>query len=99
MLLAFDLHKDFIDEEGIALSSVLALQRSMVYSAEFDTPSSNSLLADSDTPLGQQIVDISMAGTEPVIEPNCIGYCALLLPLRKRRADYWTEYENQASRG
>jgi hypothetical protein len=53
MLLAVDLYKDFINEEGIAISSVLPLQPSSVYSAEFDTPSSNCLSADSDASLGK----------------------------------------------
>jgi hypothetical protein len=38
MLLAVDLHKDFVDVEGIAITTVLPLQSSSVYSSELDTP-------------------------------------------------------------
>jgi hypothetical protein len=38
MLLAVDLHEDFIDVEGVAISTVLSLQSSGVDSSEFDAP-------------------------------------------------------------
>jgi hypothetical protein len=38
VLLAIDLHKDFINAEGIAISTVISFQSSGVDSPEFDTP-------------------------------------------------------------
>jgi hypothetical protein len=38
MLLAIDLHEDFIDVEGIAIASVFALQSAGINGTEFDTP-------------------------------------------------------------
>ena len=43
MLLTIDLHKDFIDVEGIAIASMLSLQSSGVDGAKFDAPKADSL--------------------------------------------------------
>ena len=51
MLLNIDLYEDFIDEKGIAVSTMISLQPSSVYSTEFDTPKSNCFAADSDASL------------------------------------------------
>ena len=52
MLLAIDLHEGFIDEEGVAIASVVSFQSSGVHSSEFDAPETDRLAADSDTTLG-----------------------------------------------
>jgi hypothetical protein len=38
VLLAIDLHEDFINEEGITIPSVFPLQSSSIQSAELDAP-------------------------------------------------------------
>jgi hypothetical protein len=38
MLLAIDLHDDFIDAEGVAMASMTALQSSGVRGTKFDAP-------------------------------------------------------------
>jgi hypothetical protein len=53
MLLAVDFYEDFINEESIAVSLVLSLQSSSVYSTELDTPEPNGLPADSDSALSE----------------------------------------------
>ena len=72
MLFAIDLHKDFIDEKGIAVASVFSLQPSSIYSTEFDTPKSNCFAADSDTSLREQILDIPVTEVETEVEPDGI---------------------------
>ena len=54
MLSAFDLMvrhtgEDFIEEECVTVTTVLSLQSSSVYSAEFDAPEPDALVADHDT--------------------------------------------------
>jgi hypothetical protein len=48
VLVAIDLHEDFVDEEGIAVSPVLPLQSSSVYRSELDAPQANRFAADGD---------------------------------------------------
>jgi hypothetical protein len=48
VLLAIDLHKDFVDEKGIAVSSVLSPQAPGVLAAKLDTPLSDRFITDSD---------------------------------------------------
>jgi len=38
MLFAIDLHKNFIDEEGIAVAAVSPLESSSIQGAKFDAP-------------------------------------------------------------
>jgi hypothetical protein len=52
MLLAIDLHEDFINVEGVAVASVPSLQSSGVYSSEFDTPETDSFSTNCDASFG-----------------------------------------------
>ena len=52
MLLAVDLHKDFIDEESVAVATVLSLQAAGIDSSEFDTPETDRFAAYCDAALG-----------------------------------------------
>jgi hypothetical protein len=65
MLLAVDLMvrhtgEDIIDEEGIAVTSVLSSQSSGVNGAELDTPQANRLAADCYTAFSEKIFDNSV---------------------------------------
>jgi hypothetical protein len=58
MLLAIDLMvrhtgKHFIDEEGVAVASMLPFQSSGIQSTELDAPEPNGLAADYNAPFGQ----------------------------------------------
>ena len=53
MLFAIDLHEDFIDEKGIAVSTMISLQPSSVYSTEFYTLKANRFTADGDDSLSE----------------------------------------------
>jgi len=53
MLLAIDLHEDFIDEEGVTITSVLSFQSAGINGSELDTPEADRFAADSDASLSQ----------------------------------------------
>jgi hypothetical protein len=46
ILLAIDLHEDFIDEEGITIALMFSLQPPSIYCSELDTPEPDSLSTD-----------------------------------------------------
>jgi hypothetical protein len=46
VLLSIDLYEDFINVEGIAVTSVLALHSSGVNGSEFDTPEADRFAAE-----------------------------------------------------
>jgi hypothetical protein len=52
MLLAVNLHEEFINEESIAVALVLPLQSARIDSPEFYTPEADRFAADSDASLG-----------------------------------------------
>ena len=60
MLLTVDFHEDFIDVEGIAISTMLSLQSACIDSAEFYTPKPDGFAADGDAALSKQILYITM---------------------------------------
>jgi hypothetical protein len=61
MLFTVDIHKDFIDLEGIAVATVFTLQSSRVNGSEFDAPQSDRFSTDGDATLRQQILNIPVA--------------------------------------
>ena len=73
MLLAVDLHKDFIDIECIAESSMSSLQPPGVHSSKLDSPEANRFPSDDNAPLGQEVFYISMAEIKSVVEPDGVG--------------------------
>jgi len=73
VLLAPDLHKDFINEEGVAEAPVLTLQSPSVLGTEFDAPEPNRLIADDNAALGQQIFYIPMSEIESMVEPHGVS--------------------------
>ena len=73
MLFAPDLEEDLVDIERVAESPMLATQPLGKSRPELDAPKANRLVADGDTPLGQQIFDIPMAQIESMIQPDRIA--------------------------
>jgi hypothetical protein len=69
-LVAVDLHEDFIDEEGIAVSPVLSLQTPGIYGTELDTPEADSFITNGNASFSEQTLDISMTHIESVIDPT-----------------------------
>jgi len=70
VLLAPDLREDLVDEESVAIALLVAFQPFGILGAKFDAPKTNGLITDSDPPLGQEILDITSAQVEPMVEPN-----------------------------
>ena len=64
--------EDFIDEECVAVSSVLSLQTPCIFGTEFNTPQSDGIIADGDTSFGKEIFNVTMAVVETIMEPDGI---------------------------
>ena len=62
--------EDFVNEEGVAVASVLSLQSACVNGSELDAPEVDGFATDCDASLGKQILDIPMTEIESIIEPN-----------------------------
>ena len=73
MLLAVHFYEDFIDEECVAIASMLSLQTAGINGTELDTPEPYSLSSNGDTSLGKEIFDITVAEIETIVEPDGTG--------------------------
>jgi len=73
MLPAIDLHEDFIDEESIAIASVLSFQAAGINGAKLNAPQTNRFATDCDASFSEKVFDISMAEIEAVLKPDSIG--------------------------
>ena len=69
-LLTLNLHEDFIHMPGVTQSTPLASDRAGVFRSELETPEADGLVGDDDPPFSQQILDISKAQGESMVEPN-----------------------------
>ena len=72
MLLAVDFDEYLINVERVTEASVFSFQSSTVYSTELDTPEAGCFAADRDASFGEQVLDVSVAQIEPVVEPDGI---------------------------
>lgn len=73
MLLAIDLYKDFIDGENVSISTMALSQSPCIFGTKLDAPEPDRFVADDDTSLSKQILDISVAQIEAIVEPEYIG--------------------------
>ena len=73
MLLAVDLHEDFIDIEGITIAAMISLQATSIDSTELYSPQSDRFSSHDDASLGQEIFNVAMAQIEAVVEPDGVG--------------------------
>ena len=69
MLLAVYFHEEFIDIEGIAISSVFSFQASGVEGSEFDTPEADRFSGYSDASFSEQVFNIAVAEIEAEVQP------------------------------
>ena len=72
-LLTLNLHEDFINMPGVAQSAPLASNRAGVFRSELETPEADGLVGDDDPPFSQQILDISKAERETMVEPDGVA--------------------------
>ncbi len=73
MLLAIDLHIDFIDEESVSEATVFSFQAAGINGSELDAPKADCFAADSDASFSQEIFNISVTEVESVVEPDGVG--------------------------
>ncbi len=68
-----DGHEEFVQVPRIAQPTLATLERTGVLGTELQTPQSDGLVSDDDPPLCQEILDISKAQKEAVIEPDGVA--------------------------
>ncbi|HMB92989.1 MAG TPA: hypothetical protein VKP65_19215 [Rhodothermales bacterium] len=73
VLLAVDLHKNFISVESVSVALVPSLQPFGTFRSELDTPEADGFIADIDASFSRQILDIPEAEFAAVIQPNSMA--------------------------
>jgi hypothetical protein len=73
MLLTVDLHKDFIDEKGIAVATVLSFQTARIKGSELDAPKTDCFATDCDATFGQEVFNVAVAEVESIVKPDSVG--------------------------
>lgn len=73
MLLAVDLHEDFIDVKGVAIAAMFSPESAGVHGTKLDAPEANCFSADSNASLRQEIFNISVAQVESEVKPDSIA--------------------------
>ena len=69
-LLTLNLHEDFINMPSVTQSVSVAFDRAGVFRSELETPEADGLVGDDDPPFSQQILYISKAQREPMVQPH-----------------------------
>jgi hypothetical protein len=62
-----------IDEDSVTEATMAALQPPSVQGTELHAPESNTLVADRDTALSQDILDVAVAQVESIVKPDGVG--------------------------
>lgn len=70
--LTADLDEYFVDVPGIAEPAFATFQGAPVARPEFDTPATNGLVRNDDSALGQKVFNVTVAQSEPVVDPDCV---------------------------
>ncbi len=68
--LTLDGDEEFIDMPGVAESALFPTQSSGVRRSEFLTPVSDRFIGDKDSSLREQVLYVSKAQGEPMVQPN-----------------------------
>ena len=69
-LYSLNLHEEFVNMPSITQSAPLASDRAGVFRSELETPEADGLVENGDPPFSQQILDISKAQGEAVVQPH-----------------------------
>lgn len=72
ILLAVDIGEDLVDEERIAVASIISLQAAGIFRAKFDAPQANRLVTYDYAILRQETLDIAVIQAETVAVPGRI---------------------------
>ena len=73
VLFALNFHEYFVYIESVTIALVISAQSLAEFGAELRAPKPDGLIAHRNTPLSQQILDISMTQIESVVEPNSVA--------------------------
>ena len=72
--LSLDGDEDLVQVPYVSQASLSALQSTSVLRTEFDAPKSDRFIGNRDAALRQQILDISKADAESMVEPDGLAY-------------------------
>ena len=72
-LLSLNLHEDFIDVPSIAQFALLSSDRLGIFRPKLQAPEPNCLVGDRDATLGEEILDITEAEREPMVQPDSMA--------------------------
>jgi len=75
--------EDFIYVRGIAVATVLAFHTTGIDCFELDAPETDGFSAHGDTPLSEQILNISMTEVEAIVKPESLPHEVLWVQRRK----------------
>jgi len=73
MPLALNRHEELVQVPRVTQSPFSSFQCAGTSGAELPTPPTDGLVGDGDSPLRQQILDVSEAQAEPVIKPHSVA--------------------------
>ena len=65
--------EDFVDVEGVAVSSVLSLQSPCINGSELDAPETYCFSADSDSSFSEEIFYVAVTQIESEVEPDSVA--------------------------
>jgi hypothetical protein len=68
--LALDVHEELVHVPDVSLTTLPTSEAPSVVESELLTPLANGLMGDDDSPLCQELLNISEAQTESVIQPH-----------------------------
>ncbi len=74
MALAPDGDEELIEVPCITQPTLSPLDCTSVIGTEFQAPLADGFIRDCDAPLGEQVLNISEAQAEPVLQPDCMTY-------------------------
>ena len=72
-VLTSDFDEQFIDVPDVAEPTLLLPQLSSIARAKFQTPIPNCLVRNTDVSLSKQILDVSKAQCEPMVQPDSVA--------------------------
>ena len=73
MLLAIDLHENFIDVESVTVAAMLSLQPSCKNSTKLDALETDRFSGDSDASLSEEILYITVTEAESIVQPDGVA--------------------------
>lgn len=70
MLPTMDFHEELVNLESVTAAAVLSFESSSLYNSEFSTPQTDRFTADSSASFSQEVLGISAAEIQSVVQPD-----------------------------